>query len=161
MAQSTTTNPADTNGKPEPANPLHKRRWSQFDKWLRPEYVGSEPIALTITDITYEDGHLNGRAVKTLALHFAEVPNLFALSAVNQRAIAALFGNLLGSAIGNKIALQKTRTKFGPTWKYPLRILTHAPAPADASADELLYVPLEEADTNTDDADETIAEEIE
>ena len=86
--------------KTEINNPMLRTRWSQYDRWLRPEYVGDQPFELTIRDITYEDGHLQGRPVKTLALHFVEVTNLLALSAVNQRALAAQFGNLVGNAIG-------------------------------------------------------------
>lgn len=142
---------------PSNENPLLKTRWSQYDRWLRPEYVGDAPFELTIRDITYEDGHLQGRPVKTLALHFAEVPNLLALSAINQRALAARFGNVLGSAIGKKVAIQKTRTKVGREWKYPLRILSDVPAVA--TNDTLRYEPVETLDA--DDAGELAAEEIE
>jgi|GEM_PF-3691600 len=138
-------------------NPLLKTRWSQYDRWLRPEYVSDQPFELTIRDITHEDGHLQGRPVKTLALHFVEVSNMLALSAINQRALAARFGNLLGNAIGKKITIQKTRTKFGREWKYPLRIQV-AVTPA-ADAENLRYEPL--AEMFDDDSDELAAEEIE
>lgn len=151
--------PAPNGSKPD-ANLLLKSRWSQYDRWLRPEYVGDTPFQLTITDITYEDGHLNGRAVKTLALHFSEVSNLLALSAVNQRALAALFGNALGNCIGKKITVQKTRTRFGRAFKYPLRILSAAPANGAAKSDEPIYEPILESEF-ADAVPEELSEEIE
>lgn len=147
------------NGPNAPSNPLLKTRWSQYDRWLRPEYVGDAPFQLTIRNVTSEEGHLAGRAVKTLALSFDEVPNLLALSPTNQRTLAMLFGNVVGSAIGQKITIQKTRTKFGPSWKYPLRILFN-PAPIAAEPGDTQYVPLTGSDT-ADEIQELISEEIE
>lgn len=153
------SNPVPTDA-PASENPLLKTRWSQYDRWLRPEYVGDQPFELTIRDITYEDGHLQGRPVKTLALHFVEVTNIMALSSINQRALAGQFGNVLGNAVGKKIAIQKTHTKVGRDWKYPLRILSAVPAVVGPAPEEPHYEPLVET-LDADEQTELAAEEIE
>lgn len=140
-----TAQPTDSNGK----NVLDAR-WSEFDRWLRPEYVNDKSFTLTITDITIEEGWLKGKLVKCRALHFKQVPNMLALSPPNERTLAALFGNKLGNAVGKDITLKKTPMLVAKQQQTPLRIQRNAVTTGTESNDPQ-YVPLEEFDPESND----------
>lgn len=158
------TQPKSINGSTTPAPPgdsderkILEARWSEFDRWLRPEYVGDKPITLTISNITPENGFLNGKPVKCRALHFKEVPNMLALSCFNERTLAFLFGNKIGNCVSKVITLKKTRVTVARQLKTPLRI--QRDAAADTSPDDPQYVPLGDPEDSIE--GEEIAGEIE
>lgn len=138
--------------------PRHNR-WSQYDKWLRSAYIGDKVVTLTVKDITEEIGHIRGKSVSTLALHFEEVPNMLPLSPTNQITLASLFGNDMFNSIGNRIRMHRVEIPVGREKKHPIRILEEL-VPEPGEEGETQYAPVIEENLGEIEG-ETEAEEIE
>lgn len=89
------------------ANPKggNMQKWSDFDRYVRPEHLKSRSVRVVIERVTVERFFVNGAKVQKPVLWFRGTTKGLILNDGNRRTIARLFGDDISASIGQPILL--------------------------------------------------------
>ncbi len=97
-------------------------KWSDFEKYLKGEHLQGKKLTVTIAKITMEEMHANGHAEEKPVAYFREGRKGLILSPTNMRALRALFGDDVESAIGKRVQLEAVAMRVAGRDTLPIRI---------------------------------------
>lgn len=85
-------------------------KWSDFDRWLKAEHLLGRTRSLTIDQVVVEDVYSQAekRSRPAPVLYFRETRKGLVLSATNQDALQALFGDDVAGCFGQRVQLEPT-----------------------------------------------------
>lgn len=104
-------------------------KWSDYEKYLKGEHLGSRRVTATIARIVEETTHPNGRAEETPVMYFAGKQKGLILTPSNRATLKDLFGDNIGNCIGKTVQLEAVPMLVAGKHTLPVRIFP-APQPA-------------------------------
>lgn len=98
-------------------------KWSEFEKYLKPEHLAGRRTTVTISRIAIEETHPRpGKTEKAPVAYFEGKSKGLILSQTNQRTLARLFGDDIQACIGQSITLECVAVQVGRETRRPIRI---------------------------------------
>ena len=98
-------------------------KWSDFERYLKGEHLQGRKPTVTIAKITVEETHAQaGRAEEKPVAYFRRSQKGLILSPTNQRALRAMFGDDVESAIGKRVQLEAVPLRVAGRDTLPIRI---------------------------------------
>ena len=112
-------------------------KWSEYDKWLKGEHLGTRSYTLTIREIVEIEMHPRQGVVESNpVMYFAETRKGLILSAHNRAVLAEMFGDDVGKCIGKRVMLRAEPMRVGGRDTLPVRIHRMPDVPASGAPAE-------------------------
>jgi hypothetical protein len=98
-------------------------KWSDFERYLKPEHLAGHRATVKIASIQLEETHPRpGKVERAPVVYFEGKSKGLILSPTNQRALARLFGDDVEACIGKQVTLECATVRVGNAEKHPIRI---------------------------------------
>jgi hypothetical protein len=114
-------------------------RWSDFEKYLKPEHLAGKRTTVKISRVVVEQTHPRpGKTEQAPVAYFEDKYKGLILSPINQKALQRLFGDAVDNCIGQTVVLEAVTVTVGNRTRTPIRIFASngsrpEPLPAQAA----------------------------
>ena len=109
-------------------------KWSDFERYLKAEHLGGRRVTATITKVTTEITHPNGRPEETPVIYFAGKQRGLILTPHNRATLKEIFGNDVAACVGKAVQLEAVPMDVAGKHTMPVRIFPAPQPPPTAPA---------------------------
>ena len=105
------------------SNGSNAGRWSDYERYLKPEHIQGLKVTVKIARVAIEETHPRpGKSELAPVIYFENKAKGLILSATNRRTLARLFGDDVHACIGQSVILETLPVQVGRETKTPIRI---------------------------------------
>src|SRR5262245_18819890 len=105
------------------SNGSNAGRWSDYERYLKPEHIQGRKVTVKIARVAIEETHPRpGNSELAPVIYFENKAKGLILSATNRRTLARLFGDDVQACIGQTVTLETVSVQVGRESKTPIRI---------------------------------------